>query len=222
MARDYLCTFGSGNPSSRASLAPTFISFVNSSGQTALPPSITETYAGTGFYKFTYSATNTIFFVMDGATTGLATTERYIVGVLDPQDTMGQTLTSMAATLLANGVLVTNNGTTLVAVGALVNGIGSSLGANSTLIANQGLTLTAFGNTQTAQGSLFGDQASSFGSTGVDPTTVFGFLKRAQEFSEGNRAYTKATGILDYYSRGSSTLLREKTITDNLNGTTCI
>lgn len=60
-----------------------------------------------------------------------------------------------------------------------------------------------------------GTTASSFGSTSVDPSTLFGYMKRLQEHMEGNATYTKSTGILDIYSRGSSTLLVEKTLVDN-------
>lgn len=60
-----------------------------------------------------------------------------------------------------------------------------------------------------------GTTADSFGSTSVDPTTAMGYLKRNQEFHEGNAVYTKATGIWDIYSRGSSILLREKTLSND-------
>jgi len=64
------------------------------------------------------------------------------------------------------------------------------------------------------------DNNDSFGSTSVDPTTVIGFLKRLQELGEGNALYTKATGIWQIFSRGSSTLLREKTLTDSTSTST--
>jgi len=60
-----------------------------------------------------------------------------------------------------------------------------------------------------------GYNTDSFGSTGVDPTTIMGFVKRNLEFNEGDAVFTKATGIWDIYSRGSSTLLREKTLTND-------
>lgn len=55
----------------------------------------------------------------------------------------------------------------------------------------------------------------SFGSTALDPSTLLGYAKRSLEFWEGNAIFTKATGIWDIYSRGSSTLLREKALTNN-------
>ena len=60
-----------------------------------------------------------------------------------------------------------------------------------------------------------GTVADSFGSTSSDPATVFGYLKRALEFWEGNALYTKATGIWQIFSRGSSTLLRQKTLAND-------
>lgn len=59
-----------------------------------------------------------------------------------------------------------------------------------------------------------GTLADSIGSTAVDPTTLLGFAKRNQEFEEGNATFDKSTGIWDVYSRGSTTLLAEKTLTN--------
>lgn len=59
-----------------------------------------------------------------------------------------------------------------------------------------------------------GYATDSFGSTATDPSTVLGYLRRSQEFSEGNAQFTKSTGIWSVYSRGSSTLLTEKTLTN--------
>ncbi len=65
-----------------------------------------------------------------------------------------------------------------------------------------------------------GTVTDSFGSTASDPTTVFGFLRRMQEFWEGNKIYTKSTGIWQIFSRGSSTMLREKTLTNTTSQAT--
>lgn len=87
-----------------------------------------------------------------------------------------------------------------------------------------GVTLVGIGNTAVALGltnsALVGTTASDFGTDLSDPTTIFGFLKRAQETREGNETYTKSTGGLDIYSRGSSQLLASKTIGDNPTETT--
>ncbi len=158
--RDYFFAFGSGNPASKTGLAPTFIKFVNSAGAATTAPSIAETPAGSGIYKSSYEPNGIIAFVMDGATTSLATSDRYIFGTLDPYDMFGATLNAIAVTLSGMGVTLAAQGVTL-----------------SSYIAAQGL-------------------------------------------AEGNQVYTKATGILDMYSRGSSTLLAEKTISDTSTQTT--
>lgn len=59
-----------------------------------------------------------------------------------------------------------------------------------------------------------GTTDDSFGTTLTDPSTVIGYLKRNLEFQEGDANFTKSTGTWDIYSRGSSTLLREKTLTN--------
>lgn len=61
---------------------------------------------------------------------------------------------------------------------------------------------------------------ASIGSTSVDPTSLFGYAKRNQEFLEGNQVYLKATGVWNIYSRGSSTLLATKTLTNDTTDVT--
>jgi hypothetical protein len=200
MARDYWFQFGSGNPTLTAGLAPTFVYFVNGSGQTIAAPGVSQIFSGLGLYRTNYAATQTIAFVLDGATTGLGS-NRYISGVFDPQDMFGASLTSIGTSLSAVG-------TSLSAQGATISGIGN--------------TVAAIGISLTAGLSLIGSPSSSFGSTSIDPTTVFGFLMRSQEIAEGNRSFAKATGVMEYYSRGSSTLLRQKTVSDSTSGTTLI
>lgn len=60
-----------------------------------------------------------------------------------------------------------------------------------------------------------GNVASSIGSTAIDPSTVFGLVRRAFEFMEGNATYAKSTGLWSIFTRGSSTLLRVKTLSNN-------
>lgn len=224
---NYWFSFGA-QPSAAASLSPTFITFTNTSGATSAAPSITERPPGSGLYNVNYGATTSMAFVLDGATTGLATSQRYIPGAFDPQDNMSATLTVMGASLSVMGGSLSVMGGSLSVMGASLSVMGSSLNVMGSTLFGIGSTVTGIGNTLAgmvgASGflTLLGDTSSSFGSTSVNPTTVFGFLKRSQEYAEGNRTYAKASGVLDYYSRGSSTLLIEKTITDNTSGTTCI
>lgn len=65
-----------------------------------------------------------------------------------------------------------------------------------------------------------GTTSDSFGSTSTDPSTILGYLKRNMEFQEGDASFNKSTGIWDVYSRGSSTLLREKTLTNSITTAT--
>lgn len=65
-----------------------------------------------------------------------------------------------------------------------------------------------------------GQVDASIGSTAIDPSSVLGYVKRALEFWEGNAVFTKATGVWDIYSRGSSTLLRVKTLTNDTTDAT--
>lgn len=60
-----------------------------------------------------------------------------------------------------------------------------------------------------------GTTTDSFGSTSVDPTTLFGYAKRNQEIQEGNEVFNKSTGDFQILSRGSSTLLADKTVTNS-------
>lgn len=65
-----------------------------------------------------------------------------------------------------------------------------------------------------------GVQGDSFGSTAADPTTLTGYMKRVQELLEGDALFTKSTGVWTISSRGSSTLLRSKTLTNTTTSST--
>ena len=72
----------------------------------------------------------------------------------------------------------------------------------------------------TALSAQIGTTASDIGNDSVDPSTVFGFLKRSQEYQEGDQTYTKATGVLEYEDRAGVTLLVSKTIVDGASTVT--
>ena len=222
MARDYWFAFGS-RPAANTGLAPTFITFVNSSGTTLVPPTITETYAGSGLYKSNYNATQTISFVLDGATTGLADSIRYIMGVFDPQDQFGQTLLNTSdrtVTLIAMGTTMVGLGDTAVALGITSVALGTTsvaLGNTAVALGNTGV---AIGATTLGYVSGIGDTSSTYGSSSQDPVTLYGYMKRLQEFLEGNQSYTKATGALIFSSRAGATTLASKTVSDTVSSTT--
>ena len=65
-----------------------------------------------------------------------------------------------------------------------------------------------------------GYQTDSFGSTATDPASLWGYVKRLQEFFEGDQIYTKASAILQIFNRGSTTLLRTKSLTNTTTSAT--
>ncbi len=217
MAKSYTVQFGAGDPRGFTGLSPTFLLFWNlSTGTTNAPPSIAELVTGkTGLYSFTYGVTQPIAFLLDAATTSPGPTGRYVSGQIDPVDRMDE----VGSTLIAQANAI---GSTLVAQGATLVGIGNT---TATGLANLGSTLLGVGNTLLSIGfssplfTLIGTSLSSPGDNLIDPTSVFGFLKRAQEINEGNETYTKATGILQMFTRGTS-LLASKTISDSNTQTT--
>lgn len=90
--KTYLLVFGSGNPTAFSGLSPTFITFEigpTLPWQSITPPGISEISAGSGIYMFPYNATLPIAFVADGGA-ALATTDRYVRGILDPIQAVDQ------------------------------------------------------------------------------------------------------------------------------------
>lgn len=210
--KTYWLKFGPTSAADYTGLFPTLTIF-NSLGITALAaPGITEIPASSGLYRFQYDPTTSIVFQCDGGAT-LASSIRYINGSLDPSDKCDEDIAILGTSLVALS-------TTQIAMGATVVFISQSIGGvGSTTIAN-GNTLVAIGNTVMALNGMLGTTASSFGSTVADPETIFGSVKRLQEILEGNATFNKSNGTWDIYSRGSSTLLRSKTLTDGQTSTT--
>ncbi len=97
-------------------------------------------------------------------------------------------------------------GTTNVAIGTSLAAIGN------TILAGLG---GGVGTSLSAEILLrMGSTLSSFGSTSVDPGDLFGYLKRNQEFLEGNQQFNKTSGAWDISTRGG-TLLIEKTLSNS-------
>lgn len=63
--------------------------------------------------------------------------------------------------------------------------------------------------------TLIGSTLSSYGDDTTDPSTLFGYVKRLQELGEGDANFNKSTGNWEILSRGSSTLLRDKTLSNS-------
>lgn len=194
MTKSYFFQLGSANPATYTGLAPTMTIF-SANGLTAVAaPGITETPAASGFYRFIYGPTLPMVFKVDGTASVIVNADRFVKGVLDPAQAIDEQVSALGTTIIATGA-------TLVAIGVTVAAIGT--------------TLSAMGTTFALLPASIGSTASSFGSTSTDPGTIYGYLMRLQELMEGNAVFNKSTGVWDMYSRGSSTLLREKTLTNS-------
>lgn len=209
------------NGSSFTGLSPTMsLVWAMVTGTTLPGVAVTEITQNQGFYYFQYGATSPVMFRIDFGT-GLAGGLRYVEGLLDPVQSVDQSLANQGTTLTAIGVTSSATGTTLVATGGTlvaignslsVLSVGSTLNALGSTLSAIGSSLSGIGSTITQFATYLGTTSSTFGTTATDPATMFGYLKRIQENLEGNSTFTKATGVFDIYSRGSSTLLIEKTI----------
>lgn len=96
MAKEYFLRFGAPkDPRTYTGLSPTLVTFSSFSGVALTAPGITEIIPSSGAYKFEYTPSFSIYFLADGGAT-LTASERYLVGVLDPIDTVNETVGSVA------------------------------------------------------------------------------------------------------------------------------
>lgn len=224
MAKTFFFKFGSGNPATNTGLSPTLIYFYDQSGTTLVAPSVTEALTGSGIYKFSYTPTLAIAFVADGATTALTNADRYVTAALDPVQTMDQPINdstlgvSAMATKIING-LVPGYSLEIAGYSIQIAGYSTQIAGYSTQIAGQSSIISGISllSTQLSGISLtlagIGTVSDSYGGVGIDPTTLFGFMKRTLEFNEGNQTYTKLSNSWLISTRGSSQLIT-KTLTD--------
>jgi hypothetical protein len=59
-----------------------------------------------------------------------------------------------------------------------------------------------------------GNTTDTYGTSSVDPDTLHGKANRTQEFLEGNAIFNKSSLSWSVYSRGSTTLLMTRTLTN--------
>lgn len=211
--KTYILRFGFGDPRTYTGLAPTMLIFADNAGATIAPPAITEALTGSGIYKFSYGTTVPISFLADAATTSPGPQGRYVVGSIDPADRAdeyGTTLVAIGTTNVALGTTAVALGTTAVALGITNVALGTSAVA-------LGTTILANGTSLNVVVTGLGSTASSFGTSSADPVDLFGYMKRILENLEGNQTFTKPSGSLAIYSRGSSTLLTTKTIANSVS-----
>lgn len=219
----YQISFGTGDPRTYTGLSPTMLYFVNmTSGATVTPPSIAEVITGSGLYQFQYGTTQPISFIADGATTSVASA-RYVRGLIDPADRAdeyGTTLVAIGTSHIAQGNTMIAIGTSHIAQGNTLFSLGTTAVALGITNVAIGTTLTGMGQTITVNVTGVGTAGSTFGGISTDPIDMFGYMKRMQEFLEGNAAFDKSSGSWSLYSRGSSTLLRTKTLANATTGIT--
>lgn len=150
------------------------------------------------------------------------------------QIAQGVSLGALGTTILA---AETQQGLTIVAMGNSQLAFGfSSIALGTTTLAAElaqgqtmqaiGLTLTALGITNIAISTSLsatsvtivvsiagiGTVGSTYGSVGSDPIDLFGYMKRIQENLEGNSTFTKLSGAWQITTRGSSTVLANKSV----------
>lgn len=223
MAKTFFFKFGSGNPATNTGLSPTLIYFYDQSGTTLVAPSVTEALTGSGIYKFSYTPTLAIAFVADGATTALANADRYVTAALDPVQTMDQPINdatlgvSAMATKIING-LVPGYSLEIAGYSIQIAGYSTQIAGQSSIISGISLLSTQLSGISLALAGI-GAVSDSYGGVGIDPTTLFGFMKRTLEFNEGNQTYTKLSNSWLISTRGSSQLIT-KTLTDTQLQTT--
>lgn len=183
MANTYWLKFGSGHPTLTSGLSPTFLIFASGAGVTVAPPGITQPISGWGLYQFEYSPSLSIAFVIDGATTSLASSDRYIAGNIETNDNNNVDILAQGSSILAIDTNITGLGSTLVAQGAtivqtgnLVSGIGSSLSVVSSNVASLSATLIAQGATVVQNGNLILGLGSTLVAQGSTVLAIGGTL----------------------------------------------
>jgi len=101
MVKTFGVVFTTDDPSAESGLVPVFDKFKTISGTSVAVPTISE-LGSDGLYYFTATllANELIYFVMDGATTGLGG-NRYVSGMLDPADAIDVQTTNFSSTMTA-------------------------------------------------------------------------------------------------------------------------
>ena len=210
-------SFSQENPSDYPSLAPTFLTFKAIPTNTDVtPPGITQ-LPGTGLYYFLYGATTPTYFLLDGITT--SATDRYVFGVLDPFYNLNTQLANQGTTLVSIGNTGIALGTTGLGFGVTTYGYAVSIYAEMLTLSANSTSLAVGASILNSISDRIGTTASSFGDLSTDPGTLYGYLKRNQEFQEGNAAFTKLSGQWNIQSRGGS-LIAQKTLQNSASQVT--
>jgi len=221
MATLYAVAFNQTDPRTYPSLAPSFVTFKRISDNFDISPPAISQLSTTGLYFFTYTASFSVYFLLDGVTVN-TTSDRYVYGVLDPVHQVDKQIAELSSTLAAYNSTLFALGTTNIAIGTSNIALGTSnyawgnsnyaFGESNFAIGGTIFALVSINSTLvTSLDARVGTTASAFGSTSVDPGDLFGYLKRAQEFREGDQSFNKVSGAWAISTRGG-TLLVEKTL----------
>lgn len=240
MSNVYGLQFTSGDPRSsiQPSLTPTLLVFAAINGASVVTPGITKPIVAVGLYTFTYTPTLPTYFLADGGSS-LSSENRYLSGILDPLYKTDIQIGELGSTMQAIGSTLNAIGTSGIAIGNSLLAYGETTIAYGNSIISQGIsslayseTLTAYAVSLTAESSSIyagvlgysasiqdilariGQTTSAIGTTSTDPGDLFGYLKRMQEFSEGNQTFSKQSGVWTINTRGN-TLLATKTLTNS-------
>jgi len=93
-------------------------------------------------------------------------------------------------------------------------GLGGNRYVSGILDPSQAIDLQTTNQSTTLQ-ALIGSASSAIGDDLTDPTDMFGWLMRNQEWLEGDGSYNKSTGVWTSQNRAGTTTLASKTIADS-------
>ena len=211
MIKTYGLKFTAEDPRDTTGLSPTLLTFASIDGTSVAVPGITEPISGSGLYTFdaTLLTTNPIYFLCDG-TASAPTATRFVSGILDPVNSVDIQLTQHGTTTAAESVTLTAIGTTNAAINTTLAAIGTTNAAIGLTVNQTVLNLD----------SKIGSTASAFGDNVTDPVDIYGYLKRALEFKEGDATFDKGTGVWTVQDRTGATTIASKTLANTVDEVT--
>lgn len=135
----------------------------------------------------------------------------------------GTSIVSLGNTSIATTAAYGNTnialGTSILAQGLTMLGYGETIYAIATTLAGQNLSLSINIDANSTLLQLInlsiGSTASPFGDSSVDPDTIYGYLRRLQEFNEGDQTFNKLTGAWTINDRSGTTTIATKSLTNN-------
>lgn len=169
---------------------------------------------------------------VDQLSTTLTARNQTLVALGNSGFALGTTAVALGTTSVALGNTSVALSTTIAVQAQSLSAQSSSIFAQSTTILGYGVStyaaaLTILAQTQTLMVNInisasliadisnrIGTTLSSIGSTSIDPGDLFGYLKRLQEFNEGEQNFNKTSGVWNISTRGN-TLFVSKTLTNS-------